>query len=45
MIFFKEASGACEAPAFEDTDGTGTAATFEREQQGVTGVWGSLINE
>ena len=21
------------------------AATFEREQQGVTGVWGSLINE
>ena len=20
------------------------AATFEREQQGVTGVWGSLIN-
>ena len=21
------------------------AGTFEREQQGVTGVWGSLINE
>lgn len=44
VIFFKEASGECEAPAFDDTDGTGAAATFERKQQGVTGVWGSLIN-
>ena len=45
LTFTKSVTGACAAPTAADTDETGcTFGTFAQTNEGVTAVWGALIN-